>query len=280
MTRPARQGEGALSDSIRAALAWEPGLLLFRNSQAVMRKGARVYRGGLGNGSADLVGVLMGRFVALEVKVPGKDAEPAQAAWLASVRERGGFACVVDSVESARAAIDRANRGLLVTICAGVSGMEEPMTKKNRDADAVRPITITTGPDLPEPNPTLYGLLRDGEKSRPGEDGTLLDRLGGEAQAFMAEQIRVARHLRRPVKGMLTLAIAFTTGPDGSQTYLCDSKSKSAKIPPAPSMVFTGDDGELTGRPVEPLTELAYRREKNAATPTSAEPKAGAVSKA
>ena len=129
--KPARQGEGALSDAIRAALAHEPGLLLFRNSQAAMRKGSRVYRGGLGNGSADLVGVLsldvalvtngghmqsrmmLGRFVALEVKRPGEQATEEQAAWLASVRTRGGFASVVCSVDEARAAIVRARTGAL-----------------------------------------------------------------------------------------------------------------------------------------------------------------------
>ena len=127
MTAPKRQGEGSLSDAIRAALAYEPGLLLMRNSQAAMRKGSRVYRGGLGNGSADLVGVLslpirgvegspyppvpFGLFVALEIKTAGNAATEEQAAWLASVRERGGFAAVVHSVAAARAAIVRARRG-------------------------------------------------------------------------------------------------------------------------------------------------------------------------
>jgi hypothetical protein len=144
--RARRQGEGALSDAIRDALALESGLLLFRNSQAVMRKGPRVYRGGLGNGSADLVGVLrvcvghvatmptcVGRFIALEVKSPGEiptvedlariHAKPvqkrtavesrvvAQWAWLVELRSRDAFATYVDSVESARAAIARARRG-------------------------------------------------------------------------------------------------------------------------------------------------------------------------
>jgi len=128
--KPRRQGEGALSDAIREALAYERDLLLMRNSQAAMRKGSRVYKGGLGNGSADLVGVLTmrvhlvdeplehggivrwrGLFVALEVKRPGEAAEPHQEAWLQSVRTRGGFAAVVHSVEEARAAIARARAG-------------------------------------------------------------------------------------------------------------------------------------------------------------------------
>lgn len=155
MTR--RQGEGQLSDAIREALNLEPGLVIYRNSQAAMRKGSRIYKGGLGNGSADLIGVLsihvvlvnrrqtdggtiseprradIGRMVALEVKRPGEAPTPAeliayrsrpwksidadrkrlldQEAWLEDVRKHGGFACFVDSVESARAAIARARTG-------------------------------------------------------------------------------------------------------------------------------------------------------------------------
>lgn len=158
--RPARQKEGALSDAIRERLELEyrGRLLLYRNSQAVMRKGSRVYRGGLGNGSADLVGALtvrvssdgwepdvlvppdqraacyrVGRAIALEVKRPGEipseaevqavvakgdygrskdDARTlAQWQWLAAFRAVGGFACYVDSPESAVAAIERALRG-------------------------------------------------------------------------------------------------------------------------------------------------------------------------
>lgn len=88
--RPKRQGEGALSDAIRDALAHEPGLRLWRNSRCAVVKGNRMVRGGLGeNGSADLIGVLavdvtvrfddvttprikLGVFIALEVKLPGE----------------------------------------------------------------------------------------------------------------------------------------------------------------------------------------------------------------
>jgi hypothetical protein len=151
----ARQGEASLSDAIRDALAYEPGLTLWRNSQCAVVKSNRMVRGGLGNGSADLVGLLavkidvdshgrlehfgdkIGRFVALEVKMPGeipcgsklatilavgatghasKMAKAdkhilEQEEWLQSVRARGGFAAYVDSVESAKAAIQRARSG-------------------------------------------------------------------------------------------------------------------------------------------------------------------------
>lgn len=144
-----------------------------------------------------------------------------------------------------------------------------------------RPIIINVGDESPDPNNTLLALLRDGEKVKPGDPrGTLSDRLGAEAQAFIAEQIRVAKYRRAPVKGSITLTLAFVTGPDGSQSYTCESKIKTAKIPAGTSMAFADDDGELTGRPVEPLTEEMYRREreKKPAPKTNAEPKVGNAS--
>jgi hypothetical protein len=149
--------------------------------------------------------------------------------------------------------------------------------RKHGDDDGPRPITITMGDEAPEPNGTLYGLLRDGEKIKPGDPrGTLIDRLGAEMQAFQAEQVRVAKHRRAAVKGSVTITFSVVTGPDGSQQYACEMKAKTAKIPPGMSMVFVDEDGELTGRPVEPLTEEMYRRARE--TPKT-EPMAGPVSK-
>ncbi len=146
----ARQKEGSLSDAIRDRLALEPGLILWRNSSGAVRKGGRVYRAGLGNGTADLIGTLaievllrgelaegrikkIGRFVALEIKSPGeipsvarvsraRAREPNEVSaddrrvieqedFADRVRVVGGFACYVDSVEGAVAAIARARRG-------------------------------------------------------------------------------------------------------------------------------------------------------------------------
>lgn len=138
-------------------------------------------------------------------------------------------------------------------------------------------IVIAVGDEPPEPNGTLIAMLRDGEKVKPGDPrGTLADRLGGEAQEFLATQTRVAKHRRTAVKGTITLTIAVTSGPDGSHAYAVECKAKTAKIPPGSSMTFADDDGELTGRPVEPLTELAYQRERE--TRGSADPKVGAAS--
>lgn len=150
------------------------------------------------------------------------------------------------------------------------------MSKKRNSEDGPR-INIVVGDEPPEPNPTLLAILRDGEKAKPGDPrGTLADRLGAEVQDYMREQARVARHRRTAVKGTVTLTIATVSGPDGSFTYAVDCKTKTAKIPPGVSMTFIDDDGELTGRPAEPLTELAYQRQRAAENkPTPAEPKVG-----
>jgi hypothetical protein len=90
-------------------------------------------RYGLGVGSADLVGVVtmhrytisftsaemaaaipqsgIGRAFALEVKLPGEKPTADQVKWLRAVRELGGFACVVTSIQEACDAVDRCRRG-------------------------------------------------------------------------------------------------------------------------------------------------------------------------
>jgi hypothetical protein len=112
IVRPERRRlERDVLHEIREALGCEPGLVLWRNAQTGGAIEGRWTRGGLGEGSPDLIGILDGRFVALEVKRPGQRAREAQEAWLALVRARGGFAAVVDGVEAARAAIARARAG-------------------------------------------------------------------------------------------------------------------------------------------------------------------------
>lgn len=101
--------ETLLLEAIREALAYEPGLMLMRNSVGTGR--GHVHHG-LGNGSADLVGVLRGRFIALEVKTERGLATEDQLVWLDRVRQHGGFACIVWNVREARAAIARAREGL------------------------------------------------------------------------------------------------------------------------------------------------------------------------
>lgn len=64
-------------------------------------------------GIADLIGLWNGRFVALEVKVPGRKhtLTELQAAFLESVRAHGGIAACVDSVEEALAALREQESG-------------------------------------------------------------------------------------------------------------------------------------------------------------------------
>jgi hypothetical protein len=113
--------ESLLQSGIRNALALVSDLRLYRNNSGMSIRGGhkrRAIRYGLFNalfptGSSDLVGILKpsGRFIALEVKRPGQKLKPEQEAWLADAREFGAFAAVVDSIESAFEALERARRG-------------------------------------------------------------------------------------------------------------------------------------------------------------------------
>ena len=113
---PRRRGptpEGRLLRRIQDALRAEPDLLLERNTVGVGEHEGRRVTYGLALGSRGLIGILgpTGRFVALEVKSSSGQPTEHQVRWLARVREHGGFACVVRSVEEARPAIARAREG-------------------------------------------------------------------------------------------------------------------------------------------------------------------------
>lgn len=112
MAEGSAMSEGKIQDDIRVALSDEPGLVLWRNNVGVAehQRGARVAYG-LAPGSADLIGCLDGRFIALEVKTATGRVATAQTQWLDLVRRFGGFAAVVRSVDDARAAIARARTG-------------------------------------------------------------------------------------------------------------------------------------------------------------------------
>jgi hypothetical protein len=107
--------ESVIQDAIRVALGTEPGVVLWRNNCGTAEhwtpKGVQRVRYGLAPGSADLVGLVGGRFVALEVKAPKGRVTEEQREWLALVRRFGGFAAVVHSVDEARAAVARARTG-------------------------------------------------------------------------------------------------------------------------------------------------------------------------
>lgn len=147
---------------------------------------------------------------------------------------------------------------------------------KNRD-DEPRRITIDVRDEPPAPNSTLIRALKGGERPKPGEPGTLLDRLGAEFQDFLMTQHRVAAHRRTAVAGSFTITIKTSDGPDGSHMFATSTAAKVAKIPAGTSMVTTDEDGDLIGAPPadEPLIDEMKRREGGTRT---AQPMVGNVS--
>jgi hypothetical protein len=98
--------ESEIQDQIRLAVGRRDDVVLWRNN--VGCQGGVRY--GLCKGSSDLVGLLRGsgRFVALEVKAPNGKISDEQRMFLALIRQLGGVAAVVRSVEEAISAIDHA----------------------------------------------------------------------------------------------------------------------------------------------------------------------------
>lgn len=99
--------ETKLMGEIHRRLSELDGVALWRNNCGVAehwKPGAArpdVVRYGLAVGSADLVGVVGGRFVALEVKTPAGRVTEEQTQWLALVERCGGVGRVVRSVDEA-----------------------------------------------------------------------------------------------------------------------------------------------------------------------------------
>ena len=97
---------------IMRAIGALPGVLCLRNAngKAQLRSGAWIAYG-LGDGSPDLLCVIAGRAVGLEVKRPGEKPEPHQEREHAVWRLHGAFVAVVTSPAEALAAIERARAG-------------------------------------------------------------------------------------------------------------------------------------------------------------------------
>ena len=114
---PKKRVESTVLAEVRAWAGTQPDLTIWRNNTGKLKDATgRWVTFGLCEGSADLVGFLrchvqpipwrgvgcsVARFVALEVKQPGKKARPEQEAWLRLVRDAGGIAGVVTSVDEA-----------------------------------------------------------------------------------------------------------------------------------------------------------------------------------
>ena len=101
------QKETRLQNEIRLAISEKiPQCVMFRNSVGSFKTADGTWvTAGLPAGSSDLIGIIKkngrGIFVALEVKTPGNKARPDQQAFLNVIRDLGGIAGVVTSVEEA-----------------------------------------------------------------------------------------------------------------------------------------------------------------------------------
>ncbi len=113
--------ESRLQRDVRLALS-APGQVFWRNNVGTAEHWSdsladvdHVAYGVGGPGGSDLLGIVGGRFVALELKAPGARTKPARAAaqaqFLRLVRSAGGFGCIVRTVDEALAAVERAKTG-------------------------------------------------------------------------------------------------------------------------------------------------------------------------
>ncbi len=99
--------EAQIQDAVRLELGdveRHPELILWRNNvgQMIDANGRRVVFGVGGKGSADLIGMWAGRFVALEIKSADGRQSPEQRAFESLVTRRGGVYAVIRSVEEAQ----------------------------------------------------------------------------------------------------------------------------------------------------------------------------------
>lgn len=113
----------ALVAAIRLALGREHDLVLHLNAVPVVRtvRGKSIFtaRPGLGTGTLDIVGFLtleiagrrFAQWFEIDAKTGDAEASKEQRMRIALIRKRGGFACLVHSVDEARAALERARRG-------------------------------------------------------------------------------------------------------------------------------------------------------------------------
>lgn len=108
MTKPRPPLEREILADIRAVFARIPWVTLWRNNTGALKDvTGRTVQFGLCEGSADLVGIVAphGRWIAIEVKRPGKRPTAAQLRFLERVRSLGGVGVWIDDAESAIAAL-------------------------------------------------------------------------------------------------------------------------------------------------------------------------------
>lgn len=117
LVKPQEESEASLMKRIEVALA-ASGVLVWRNNVGLAQyKGAKV-KYGLGNGSADLVGLVrmpdgVARFFGCEVKRKTGRVSEHQEKWIGVVRRWGGYVVIARSVEDALAGVKEAKAGVL-----------------------------------------------------------------------------------------------------------------------------------------------------------------------
>ena len=95
--------EGDVRREIEIALSRQGLVRVFLNAQYSGPARGGYTRAGLGTGTADLVGYVLGsgRFFALEVKTNTGRPSPEQEAWLAQTNREGGYAAIARTPEEA-----------------------------------------------------------------------------------------------------------------------------------------------------------------------------------
>jgi len=92
------------SDVLKACMkqASAMGAMVFRNNTGAYKDGDRYIRYGLIKGSSDIIGLFKGRFLAIEVKIPGKNPTPEQKKFINNINKAGGIAFVARSADDVK----------------------------------------------------------------------------------------------------------------------------------------------------------------------------------
>jgi len=91
------ENETAILQRVRLR-ASELGAIVWRNNTGKLQDvTGRWVQFGLCTGSSDLIGIYKGRFLAIEVKAPGKEPTPEQLNFIQQVKKAGGVAGGVTS---------------------------------------------------------------------------------------------------------------------------------------------------------------------------------------
>lgn len=103
--------EGQLQDRVRLVLGADQAGVWWRNNVGLAKteRGAAI-RFGLFPGSADLIGLFRGRFVAVEIKTPDGRQTEDQRRWQSCVEMHGGIYVIVRSEDDARALLKDLHR--------------------------------------------------------------------------------------------------------------------------------------------------------------------------